>query len=133
MFKDPDLFELDQPTRQQIYQAAQSDLDRNHNLSWRDSILNHAEREFKARLGSYIGHLEHKSEQDSAAVLGQAQRIASLLDQVSELAKENQELARLLNKASEKEELATDHFVQRVPDKCDRIVWRGKYIHLDKY
>ena len=94
MFKDPDLFELDQATRQAIYQAAQADLDHNHNLSWRDSILNHAEREFKSRLGGYISHLEHKSQQDSATVLGQAQRIDSLLDQVSELAKENQELKK---------------------------------------
>lgn len=94
MFKDPDLFELDQTTRQAIYQAAQADLDCNHNLSWRDSILNHAEREFRTRLGSYISHLEHKSEQDNATVLGQAQRIASLLDQVSELVTENKRLKK---------------------------------------
>lgn len=135
MFKDPDLFELDQTTRKAIYQAAQADLDSNHNLSWRDSILNHAEREFKSRLGGYISHLHHKSEQDSATVLDQADRIAHLLDQVSELVKENKELASLLDQASnlvkENKELATDHFVQKVPDKCDRIVWRGKYIHLD--
>ena len=118
MFKDPDLFELDQATRQAIYQAAQADLDYDYNLSWRDSILNHAEREFKTRLGSYISHLELKSEQDSATVLGQALHIASLLDRVSLLAKDNNELV-------------TSHFVQEVPDKCDRIVWRGKYIHLD--
>jgi hypothetical protein len=24
----------------------------------------------------------------------------------------------------------TDSFVQQVPDKCDRIVWRGRYFHL---
>lgn len=24
----------------------------------------------------------------------------------------------------------TDSYVQTVPDKCDRIVWRGRYIHL---
>lgn len=24
----------------------------------------------------------------------------------------------------------TDTFVQTVPDKCDRIVWRGRYVHL---
>ena len=118
MFKDPDLFELDQATRQTIYQAAQADLDHDHNLSWRDSILNHAEREFKSRLGGYISHLEYKSEQDSATVLGQAQRIASLLDQISLLGKYNNELA-------------TEHFVQKVPDKCGRTLWRGKYIHLD--
>lgn len=94
MFKDPDLFKLDQSTRQAIYQAAQADLDCNHNLSWRDSILNHAEREFKRRLGGYISHLEYKSEQDSATVLGQAQRIASLLDQVRELEQENKELKK---------------------------------------
>ena len=99
MFKNPDLFELDLPTRQAIYQAAQTDLDYNHNLSWRDSILNHAEREFKSRLAGYISHLHHKSEQDSATVLGQARRIASLLDRVSELAEENKELANLLASA----------------------------------
>lgn len=92
MFKDPDLFELDRATRQAIYQAAQADLDHNHNLSWRDSILNHAEREFKSRLGGYISHQEHKSEQDSATVLDQADRIARLLDQASGPAKENKEL-----------------------------------------
>lgn len=118
MFKDSDLFELDQATRQAIYQAAQIDLDHNYNLSRLDAILNRAEREFKSRLGEYISHLEHKSDQDSATILGQAERIASLLDQVNELTKENKELA-------------TGHFVQEVPDKCDRIVWRGKYIHLE--
>lgn len=25
----------------------------------------------------------------------------------------------------------TDSFVQQVPDKCDRIVWRNQYMHLD--
>lgn len=118
MFKDPDLFKLDQATRQQIYQAAQIDLDHDYNLSRLDAILNHAEREFKSRLGEYISHLEHKSDQDSATILGQALHIASLLDRVSLLAKDNNELV-------------TSHFVQEVPDKCDRIVWRGKYIHLD--
>ncbi len=135
MFKDPDLFELGQATRQAIYQAAQADLDRDHNLSRRDAILNHAEREFKTRLGDYISHLDHKSEQDSATILGQALHIASLLDQVSELVKENKELTSLLDQVSElvkeNKEPTTDHFVQKVPDKCDRIVWRGKYIHLD--
>ena len=24
----------------------------------------------------------------------------------------------------------TDTFVQTVPDKCDRILWRGRYLHL---
>jgi hypothetical protein len=28
------------------------------------------------------------------------------------------------------QEPATDSFVQQVPDKCDRIVWRGIYYHL---
>ena len=30
----------------------------------------------------------------------------------------------------EKQETLTDSFVQQVPDKCDRIVWRGSYYHL---
>ena len=28
------------------------------------------------------------------------------------------------------DEPVTDSYVQTVPDKCDRIVWRGRYIHL---
>ena len=28
------------------------------------------------------------------------------------------------------QEEPTNSFVQSVPDKCDRIVWRGRYIHL---
>jgi hypothetical protein len=28
------------------------------------------------------------------------------------------------------QEPLTDSFVQLVPDKCDRIVWRGSYHHL---
>ena len=28
-------------------------------------------------------------------------------------------------------EALTDTYVQPVPDKCDRITWRGKYYHLD--
>lgn len=28
------------------------------------------------------------------------------------------------------DEPVTDSYVQVVPDKCDRIVWRGRYIHL---
>jgi len=28
------------------------------------------------------------------------------------------------------DEPVTDSYVQAVPDKCDRIVWRGRYIHL---
>lgn len=31
---------------------------------------------------------------------------------------------------AEKQEPLTDSFVQQVPDKCDRIVWRGSYYHL---
>lgn len=27
-------------------------------------------------------------------------------------------------------EVLTDTYVQTVPDKCDRIVWRGHYYHL---
>ena len=41
------------------------------------------------------------------------------------------ELARIWNGLPRTDkEVLTDSYVQCVPDKCDRIVWRGQYIHL---
>ena len=38
--------------------------------------------------------------------------------------------AFLADTQSSADEPVTDSYVQTVPDKCDRIVWRGRYIHL---
>ena len=42
---------------------------------------------------------------------------------------EIRELRQAIEQAEEVEPL-TNSYVQHVPDKCDRIIWRNQYIHL---
>lgn len=39
-------------------------------------------------------------------------------------------LALIEAELAKPQEPLTDTYVQRVPDKCDRIIWKGNYLHL---
>src|SRR5574344_1069015 len=42
----------------------------------------------------------------------------------------NRELIAKIAETAAAQEPVTESFVQTVPDHCDRIVWKGTYIHL---
>lgn len=67
-----------------------------------------------------IAHHEGESGESSGTLAGQ------VLHDIQKLYREQAERIKELEKSAE---LSTN-FIQTVPDKCDRIVWKGDYYHL---